>query len=58
MDVEISCMCLNFKTKLFWRCIAIVMDRDKAEILRFNDMQMNQLYNIKSLQSKYFNHEF
>ena len=53
MDVEISCECLVFKMKLFWRCIAISMLREKAEILGIDELQNNYQPVTKSLHSKY-----
>ena len=44
-----SCMCLVFKTKLFWSCIAIVMKREKDEVLGINVMQINYQYVFKPL---------
>ncbi len=46
-----SCMCLIFKTKFFLRFIATVMDREKADVLRINGMQINKQFVFKSLQS-------
>jgi len=41
MHVKVRCKFLVFKMKLFWRCIALAMDRQKAEILEINDLQIN-----------------
>jgi len=40
MYVKISCMCLIDKAKFFRRFIAVAMDRVKAEVLAFNDVQI------------------
>ena len=39
--VKISCECLIIKAKRFWRFIAVVMDREKDDVLRINDLQIN-----------------
>jgi hypothetical protein len=46
-----SCKCLVFKSKLFWRFVALATDREKAEGLRINGLQIDQQFVFKSLQS-------